>query len=129
DAIVLWRAWILYRNHRGIQVVLVTFFLGSLVGIILDIVDDITGLFEISDKVNDYTERILYAALPLAMNFFATSLIAYKAWSVGSSLLLLLDLTPATTYFQNQVEKVLALLVESGLIYMAFWVNYFVAGI
>ncbi|THU82200.1 hypothetical protein K435DRAFT_844477 [Dendrothele bispora CBS 962.96] len=124
DAIVLWRAWILYRNHCVIQTVLVTLFIGSLVAIILDIVDDIMGLLKISDKVNDDTSIILYAALPLVMNFFATSLIAYKAWSYRVNIKHNLAKTRRS---KSQAEKVLALLVESGLIYMAFWIVFVVS--
>ncbi|THV00166.1 hypothetical protein K435DRAFT_466453 [Dendrothele bispora CBS 962.96] len=60
------------------------------------------------------------------MNFFATSLIAYKAWSYRVDIKRNLAKTRRS---KSQVEKVLALLVESGLIYMAFWVSYFVARI
>ncbi|THU82198.1 hypothetical protein K435DRAFT_460859 [Dendrothele bispora CBS 962.96] len=126
DAIVLWRAWILYRNHWVIQTVLVTLFIGSLVGIILDYVADIISLFGISveEKVDAETEAILYSALPLVMNFFATSLIAYKAWSYRVNIKHNLAETKRS---KNQVEKVLALLVESGLIYMAFWIVFAVS--
>ncbi|KAK7458105.1 hypothetical protein VKT23_010012 [Stygiomarasmius scandens] len=66
----------------------------------------------------------IFGCLPLVTNLLATSAIGYKAWFHRQRIKqnLLLSSSP------DQVQKILLLLIESGLIYSFFWAGYVVDG-
>ncbi|THH14167.1 hypothetical protein EW146_g6131, partial [Bondarzewia mesenterica] len=123
DSIVIWRAWVLYDRKRKVMMVPIvpliiatatTFLVAGLQSRILstkvedpgDIYNILAGWFQIATY-----------GLELTTNLAATSLIAYKAWKHRK--LIKSALGPRKT---TKVEKVLALLTESGILYCFLWV-------
>ncbi|KAI0311323.1 hypothetical protein OF83DRAFT_770099 [Amylostereum chailletii] len=116
DSIVLWRAWILWNENRFIQVLSVALLLTTF-GLS---VADISSAFPVfSGSVFEGTPvGLAVLSMSLATNIWATALVAHKAWSHRREL---------RKYVQggsgrSQVEKVMALLVESGAIYCCIWI-------
>ncbi|KAE9401936.1 hypothetical protein BT96DRAFT_937529 [Gymnopus androsaceus JB14] len=111
DGIVVWRAWILFP-HDKLWRSLLTFLMIANIGInIADCIwDDIeVTLEESSSTILDW----LSSVMSLAVNIFATLLIAWKAWSHHRVL------AEASIHKRTRVENILLLLVESGAVYCA----------
>ncbi|KAK7447466.1 hypothetical protein VKT23_014176, partial [Stygiomarasmius scandens] len=92
-------------------------------------VDAGTGAARILRNFQDYgtREQTLLLTLPLFItNFTATSLIGYRAWchrkAVASNL-------SSSRNSMTRVQKILLLLVESGLVYCTLWIAYTVISI
>ncbi|THH16854.1 hypothetical protein EW146_g3859 [Bondarzewia mesenterica] len=84
DAIIIWRAWVLYPNNK---------------------------------KPVIATVGLLICATKLMANIMAVSLIGYKAWKYRQEIKNNLD-----NHKKTQIEKILALLVESGILYCFIWI-------
>ncbi|KAI0310516.1 hypothetical protein OF83DRAFT_1228509, partial [Amylostereum chailletii] len=115
--IVLWRAWILWSRNRVLQVISVASVLATLGLSLADISDACTtfdgSVFEGSP--------IGLAALTMSLvtNLWATTLIGYKAWMHRRLIRKHIQSGDGKT----QVEKVMTLLVESGVLYCCVWVR------
>ncbi|KAM5536531.1 hypothetical protein V8D89_009808 [Ganoderma adspersum] len=116
DAIVWWRACVIWRNKAVYWVgpVLVTCTLGLPQSSLL--VCPLTTGLALLEVYNPYLD--VFAILSLTTNVSATSLIAYKAWEHRRFV---------KKYFseagtKSQVLKTLALLVESGSVYCALMI-------
>ncbi|THU85843.1 hypothetical protein K435DRAFT_805570 [Dendrothele bispora CBS 962.96] len=105
DLIVVWRAWILYES-RIIKSFLSACVLLSLATSILNVVISVRDV-----QANSFSSLIF-------TNLIATILIGYKAWVYRHFIKSHLG----TFNTRTQVEQVLILLVESGLVYCAIWV-------
>ncbi|THU95037.1 hypothetical protein K435DRAFT_756123 [Dendrothele bispora CBS 962.96] len=113
DLIVVWRAWILYES-RIIKSFLSACVLLSLATSILNVVISVRDV-----QANGFTAiRFLLPASLIFTNLVATILIGYKAWVYRHFIKSHLG----TFNTRTQVEQVLILLVESGLVYCAIWV-------
>ncbi|RDX41689.1 hypothetical protein OH76DRAFT_1364096, partial [Lentinus brumalis] len=110
DAIVWWRAWVLWKDHR---LVLCTWVILLLATMNTSEVSTIGSLFGADGW------GIAAAMLSLLTNMVATLLIAYRAWE--HRVLIMSHLKGCST--RSQVERTLALLVESGVLYCALWVS------
>ncbi|KAF5362857.1 hypothetical protein D9758_007033 [Tetrapyrgos nigripes] len=126
DGIVVWRAWIMFPFHFLVRSVLAVCIAGSFVGTFVYL--GMTAARYHRD-INDEGDRvdILIMAIPLLVtNAIATGLIGYKAWihhqDIKGNLLLIGSSV-------SRVEKVLLLLVESGVIYCALWITYILIAI
>ncbi|ETW76290.1 hypothetical protein HETIRDRAFT_480361 [Heterobasidion irregulare TC 32-1] len=114
DAVVVWRAWVLWQDNRKLVLAPLVLLLGSLCILCVQI-----GLQTASDLTDSIPPNALNKvrtsswALSLATNTVATSLIGYKAWSHRRFLKANLSHGSRKT----KVEKVLAILVETGLFY------------
>ncbi|KAI0056961.1 hypothetical protein BV25DRAFT_1920599 [Artomyces pyxidatus] len=129
DAIVVWRALTLWSSDRRVFLILLIFMLGTIAAAGSDLGLSLNQLFDTHDVVNDESNakegrRALILAGPtIATNVCATSLIAYKAWKYRVSVKAHLNEDNAAT----KVEKILALLVESGVVYCVMWIFYILA--
>ncbi|KAI0056933.1 hypothetical protein BV25DRAFT_1920576 [Artomyces pyxidatus] len=129
DAIVVWRALVLWGSDFKIFAILAIFMLGTTAAAGTDVGLSLAQLFGTLDVVDDQSavkggERSLILVGPtLGTNVVATSLIAYKAWRhrafIRENLIGLSSVT--------KVQKILALLVESGIIYCIVWIFYLLA--
>ncbi|KAI0744345.1 hypothetical protein C8Q80DRAFT_1346053 [Daedaleopsis nitida] len=131
DAIVWWRAWVLWKGSRPVRalcciLVSATFITGVVAtthgckpsdfALALGWKDAVTlsaGSLYIGDQWG-----LASSILSLVTNMTATSLIAYKAWHHRRLLRQNLRMGSAGTW----AEKTLILLVESGTLYCVFWI-------
>ncbi|KAI0707437.1 hypothetical protein C8T65DRAFT_740370 [Cerioporus squamosus] len=137
DSIVWWRAWVLWPNSRVVR-------LGCIIMILLT---TSTGIMNTRDACSVHaqvlhsgsekfittqpeivgaTSGIIFSGdvwgmaaglCSLLTNTVATALIAYRAWEHRRIILSYLNSSSPRT----QVERTLALLVESGVFYCALW--------
>uniref|UniRef100_D8QCK8 rRNA adenine N(6)-methyltransferase n=1 Tax=Schizophyllum commune (strain H4-8 / FGSC 9210) TaxID=578458 RepID=D8QCK8_SCHCM len=118
DAIVVWRAWVLWPNSRLAKGALCVCLAGSLVGVIVECVWTVEDLVEGEPAI-----RTLMMTVPLlATNVVATALVGIQVWIYRRDIKGSFGPVTKTT----RVEKVLLLLVESGLVYCLIWVIYLV---
>ncbi|KAI0312905.1 hypothetical protein OF83DRAFT_1143802 [Amylostereum chailletii] len=116
DAIVLWRAWVLHSRGRVVLGVSVALLFATAA---LSIVDTRDACASLSLR-QLFTGNVYGAAaflLSWTTNVWATSLIAMKAWRYRRFIVRHLD--GGSTH--TRMENVMALLVESGLLYCLFW--------
>ncbi|KAJ3862633.1 hypothetical protein EV359DRAFT_83140 [Lentinula novae-zelandiae] len=120
DAIVIWRAWILYDDRLYLRILLTLCGLGSLIGVSLDSAFVLKQAF--SNGTGEATAltkiRVLMPVMLLITNFIATSIIAFKVWEYRRSIKINLGNQKRKT----SVEQVLILLLETGLVYCACWI-------
>ncbi|PIL28049.1 hypothetical protein GSI_09801 [Ganoderma sinense ZZ0214-1] len=118
DAIVCWRACVVWQKDRSVTALCGIFLFATLVmgGA------DATGSCVLADSDSLHVQGVLFGgehygsaayALSLATNLLATLLVACKAWQSRRRLGAYL----AAKIGGSQVEKLLALLVESGVVY------------
>ncbi|KAI0056952.1 hypothetical protein BV25DRAFT_1920589 [Artomyces pyxidatus] len=129
DAIVVWRALTLWGSNKQVFIILSIFMLGTTAAAGSDVGLSLAQLFNTHNIAENQSpsklgERSLILVGPtLGTNILATSLIAYKAWRHRAFIKAnLSEGSPATN-----VEKILALLVESGIIYCIVWIFYLLA--
>ncbi|KAL1739100.1 hypothetical protein HDZ31DRAFT_69295 [Schizophyllum fasciatum] len=130
DAVVVWRAWVLWPGSRMIRAILALSMLGTIVGSIAEVV-----LISISSKDTLTTStppdsvlwpRFLLSTLPIILtNIIATGITAAKVWEYRSNIKSTLPRKSAPV----RVTKILLVSVESGLIYATFWTVTFLVGV
>ncbi|THV00490.1 hypothetical protein K435DRAFT_657077 [Dendrothele bispora CBS 962.96] len=117
DAVVVWRAWILYPDTRRRQEdLLPDEGIANIVVVVLK-------QQMILKNFQDYgtREQTLLLTVPLFVtNLVATSLIGYRAWEHRKAVITNLSSSKNSL---TRVQKILLLLVESGLVYCALWVS------
>ncbi|THV06362.1 hypothetical protein K435DRAFT_789505 [Dendrothele bispora CBS 962.96] len=129
DIVVVWRAWVLFPERLSARIALSMCLMGSF---------DITvGTFlyfglltkeELENLVGSRskTEAIALTVPFILTNFTATTLIGIKAWYHFRSIQRNLGSTNGSP---SKVLKILLLLIESGLLYIAFWIGDLVLGV
>ncbi|KAI0690131.1 hypothetical protein C8T65DRAFT_745924 [Cerioporus squamosus] len=127
DSVVWWRAWVLWPGSWAIRsVCIIMMLLTSIMGIM-----DTHDACDTSAARYYYHETLTFGTLfsndlwgvvtalsSLLTNIIATTFIAYRAWEHRRTIMSYLRRSSRRT----QVERTLALLVESGLLYCALWV-------
>ncbi|KAJ4468786.1 hypothetical protein J3R30DRAFT_3714248 [Lentinula aciculospora] len=118
--IVLWRAWILYDDRLYLRILLILCGVGSIVGVSLDSAFILKEAFSNgTGQANALMKiRVLMPAMLLITNCIATTIIAFKVWEYRRSIKINLGKQTRKT----GVERVLILLLESGLVYCACWI-------
>lgn len=115
DMIVVWRAWTLWNDNRKLMIVPMCLLASTLAVVITACGLRIRlayGDVEVIDVIGTRMQQTSWA-LSLATNMVATSLIAYKAWKHQKSIRSNLGSLKRPT----KIQKILALLVGSGLLY------------
>ncbi|KAF8151146.1 hypothetical protein K438DRAFT_434525 [Mycena galopus ATCC 62051] len=119
DAIVVWRAWILWQDSIRIKILLSLCICVSLVGITTDM--SFLGLYLCGN--NNFLPtgpRTLALILPLMFtNIVATILFGIKSWIYRVRIKEFLGVPKNR---RTNVERILVILTESGGIYCLFWV-------
>ncbi|TFK83154.1 hypothetical protein K466DRAFT_589968 [Polyporus arcularius HHB13444] len=138
DSIVWWRAWVLWPNSRVVRYVCVTMILLTMMtgaAVTSDACKVLQGWvywesmansgpspasvgFKRDTLLSEEFWGILAAVFSLLTNVVATTLIAYRVWQHRRVIKLYLKGSSR----RSQVERTLALLVESGLLYCVLWV-------
>ncbi|KAI4519691.1 hypothetical protein K525DRAFT_271498 [Schizophyllum commune Loenen D] len=119
DAVVVWRAYILWSDSLVAKGILLSFLTGTLGSTLAQLI----YLYMPSSPLVDYhiaVQSDVKLAFLLATNVVATVLIGIKFWYYRR------DIKGALGLFtrRSQVEKVLVLLLESGITYCAIWIAY-----
>ncbi|TFK87851.1 hypothetical protein K466DRAFT_586036 [Polyporus arcularius HHB13444] len=116
DAIVWWRAWVLWPGDSLVRCMCVVMILATMV---LGAMDTATTCgAQVPGWVLINPSRV--ALFSLLTNAVATTLIAYRAWKHRRLIMSYLKARGSSP--RTQVERTLALLVESGVLFCAFWV-------
>lgn len=121
DMIVVWRAWTLWNDNRKLMIVPMSLLASTLAVVITACGLRIRlayGDVEVIDVIGARMQQTSWA-LSLATNMVATSLIAYKAWKHQKSIRSNLGSLKRPT----KIQKILALLVGSGLLYCILWIT------
>ncbi|EIM91597.1 uncharacterized protein STEHIDRAFT_108117 [Stereum hirsutum FP-91666 SS1] len=121
DAVVVWRCWLLWGKKRWILMVPVVLFIATFAGAIAFVAFDVKALAfsstykEQEKTIKDYLARddLIIWCLTLSTNIWATLMISFKAWKHRKCLSTMLRQGSKKT----QLEKLMALLVESGAFY------------
>ncbi|CAK5271307.1 unnamed protein product [Mycena citricolor] len=130
DAVVIWRAWVLYHGRWWIVGMPCLMLLLSLGFNITDIVCLTHAGFSTNTSIAGVGDICPHAelmswAFSLGTNFICTVLIATKAWTHRRSTRNLHSTASSGNRPRRTLstDKVLALLVESGFIYCLFWLT------
>ncbi|ETW84156.1 hypothetical protein HETIRDRAFT_415863 [Heterobasidion irregulare TC 32-1] len=148
DAIVVWRAWVLWRNSPKVMTVPIVLWTCSVgpksrpkfhdntevtFNLSLIIVASVLfGVFQIiSISVPTHRMGIMTGysqlaswAFELATNIVATSLIGYKTWTYRR----FIRQNIIGKNRKTSIQKILAILVESGILYCFVWIALIVCG-
>ncbi|KAL1759614.1 hypothetical protein FB107DRAFT_270920 [Schizophyllum commune] len=115
DAIVVWRAWALFKDEARVQWGLISCLAVSYVGTTVDIVLLVLVYMLVLEDVPEYS---LIMTIPLLLtNVIATAAIGYKTWGYKKMVGDLLRQAKRMT----ATELTMLLLVESGAIYCIIW--------
>ncbi|KAF5320386.1 hypothetical protein D9758_019061 [Tetrapyrgos nigripes] len=121
DGIVVWRAWVLFPGNRFAKGVLTMAMIISCAGAGVDAgINIIQALQPDLPLDNDRRQGLIYVLPLLGTNIIATGFIGYKAWSHHQDIRKNLSHCGNTV---SQVQKILVLLVESGILYCVLWVG------
>ncbi|KAK0209265.1 hypothetical protein DFS33DRAFT_1380755 [Desarmillaria ectypa] len=121
DGIVIWRAWVLWGRKWWViftSGTLLTVTLAAAIGIIRAFTMAPPGI-TVFDNPTLSTWAITFISSTLTTNLWATSLVAYRAWSHNK---FIQSVTGETlmTRFRRQ-NGILAILIESGVFYSCTW--------
>ncbi|KAF5353818.1 hypothetical protein D9758_010570 [Tetrapyrgos nigripes] len=127
DGIVVWRAWVLFPRNLTVRIVLVLCMIGSTVGILVDagrgavrVLGDPAA--QGAGQAPGAPVEGLIMSVPLFVtNAIATVLIGYKAHIHRQDMKKNLDSSSSSVI---KVQKVLLLLVESGVAYCILWICF-----
>ncbi|KAK7008203.1 hypothetical protein R3P38DRAFT_3023886 [Favolaschia claudopus] len=121
DAIVVWRAWVLWQDSLGVKVLLSLCLCGTFVGLTVNMTFGTLWLYG-NERFNPSGPRSLILVLPLMFtNIVSTTLIGIRAWSYRKHIKQVLSL-PRNR--KTNVERILIILTESGAIYCLFWIPF-----
>ncbi|KAK7457751.1 hypothetical protein VKT23_010090 [Stygiomarasmius scandens] len=122
DAVVIWRAWVLV--NRKCHIVLGILTLGSAVATVL------LGVCNTNDVaiLNTSIVGLIASLLLLLTNVTATMMITHKFWLSHQASRYPVPLSSSmkpdiNAKSQNQAEKILLVLIESGFFYLVMWVS------
>ncbi|THU83203.1 hypothetical protein K435DRAFT_971657 [Dendrothele bispora CBS 962.96] len=124
DAVVVWRAWVIWERRHALILFPVICLLAALGFAITDIIClhasslPTASTIPIGARICVWAEPISWA-LSLLTNIVSTSLIAIKAWLFRQAIKQLLGSTPP----RSRAHRIMILLVESGFIYCFFWIG------
>ncbi|KAH9980389.1 hypothetical protein BGW80DRAFT_1442314, partial [Lactifluus volemus] len=120
DAIVLWRAWLLWDRRAVLFILPFLFLVCTVVATILDVILATDGFITHSmRKLNTGTAfGLVLLGLSIGTNLWATSFMFIRAWQHRRFLRSVFDKENA----KSKAEKTLAFLIESGMIYICILV-------
>ncbi|CAK5263926.1 unnamed protein product [Mycena citricolor] len=118
DIIVVWRAWVIWRNHRIIHAVLAFCLVATGATSLTLMVFNFRTQFD-GVRYPRLTQNFLGTLGLLFTNFLSTALISYKLWYYRRNVKQYLNRSDKE---HTTVESVLILLMETGGLYCAFWI-------
>ncbi|ETW82270.1 hypothetical protein HETIRDRAFT_168785 [Heterobasidion irregulare TC 32-1] len=118
NIIIVWRAQTLWKTHYIMVFLKGTFIITTVILILNSITSSIGDeRLQSWEFFSGVWIQIAQWGLELILNLVATILIAYKAWEYRQSIKAYLIKNKKT-----QIEIMLALLVESGIVYCGLWI-------
>ncbi|KAI5899196.1 uncharacterized protein SCHCODRAFT_02523364 [Schizophyllum commune H4-8] len=120
DALVVYRAWVLWPNNRTARGVLLLCMFCSFVGTVIECVWRTYPVFDFPRKVS---VPGLMGILLFITNLTATTLIGIRFWIYRKDVRAWIAPLRST---RTRVETILMLLLESGVIYCALWAFFLV---
>ncbi|THU99986.1 hypothetical protein K435DRAFT_935939 [Dendrothele bispora CBS 962.96] len=123
DIIVVWRAWVLFPRYTIVKVVLSVCLVGSFAGAFLDGGIAARGFLNNIDYQGNNTDIIILTVPLLFTNLVATVLIGYKTWCHRRDI----QNNLGNAGSSSRVQKILLLLMESGVLYLTIWFGYALA--
>ncbi|KAG6840131.1 hypothetical protein C0991_008647 [Blastosporella zonata] len=114
DAVVIWRAWVLFTDQRWIMILPISMVLGTTATSLVYVSSAVSG--SLSGQINS---RLFGSSIILstATNVVTTLMITYKLWCHRKCVVKNLGTSP-----RSPAQKVLDILVESGFVYCALQV-------
>ncbi|KAH9973227.1 hypothetical protein BGW80DRAFT_1459134 [Lactifluus volemus] len=125
DIICAWRAVILWNRDKRVIAILLLFILGNIIAAGSALVVDLSPFF--NPRIhNEKPQRhaLILVGTTFGINLLCTGLIGWKAWEHRVTIKQHLGECNVST----RVEKILAILIESGLVYCCLWIVYLIAG-
>lgn len=122
DMVCAWRAIVLWRYDRRVVIILSACIAGTFAAGIYDLrlaLRNNPGP-QGGDGIEEGKVAAIVVGPMLGTNILSTSLIAWKAWEYRRTVSAHLRKGSAS----DRAEKVLALLIESGLVYCLIWIFY-----
>ncbi|KAI0319950.1 hypothetical protein OF83DRAFT_1169743 [Amylostereum chailletii] len=126
DAVVIWRAWVLWGRNKIVLTSCAVLFMSAIAIAVLVIYQEATSEPGLSEGfLSEFGETVAAVSLflSLAINLWATALIAYKAWRYRRSISAHLQRGNR----KGVVETLLTLLLESGAIYSCFQISWVIS--
>ncbi|KAL1686846.1 hypothetical protein GGG16DRAFT_128443 [Schizophyllum commune] len=120
DLVIVWRAWVLWPDSRVARVVLVFCFVTSIAGVGVEVIPTLTSATSY-DSDGPRTPTIAMATPLIATNLISTGLIGARVWYYWRHISKSLG-----TENKSRIQGVLLLLLESGLVYLGFWLAIYV---
>ncbi|THU85099.1 hypothetical protein K435DRAFT_970853 [Dendrothele bispora CBS 962.96] len=121
DAIVVWRAWVLFPRSRKVKVILALCMVISTAGTYLEAAFITSRAVGLKDFKLAQRKIFLMPICVLLTNVTATFLIGYKACCHHMTIKRNLDKTDRSV---DQIRKILVFLAESGVVYCVLWIIY-----
>ncbi|KAI0269772.1 hypothetical protein BC834DRAFT_967514 [Gloeopeniophorella convolvens] len=131
DAIVVWRAWVLWERRYDLFIPPILFLTGTIVTSVISAAlyfksakSASSSRWQEAVQGDTTVRRLAYTiyGLIILTNLWATGLICIRAWQHRRFLQSVMGKSTPRT----RAEKALAFLVESGVIYLCIWVTYIV---
>ncbi|KAF5346140.1 hypothetical protein D9758_009981 [Tetrapyrgos nigripes] len=119
DAIVVWRAWVLYSQNMTVRASLAFCMIGSFVATIIDVVISIREVPRTHEEREGLGTLGFFLPL-LATNLVATSLVAYRVWQHRAWWSELASATRISG--ASMSEKILVIILESGILFIFYWI-------
>ncbi|KAI0321208.1 hypothetical protein OF83DRAFT_371039 [Amylostereum chailletii] len=126
DAIIIWRTWLIWERRSFVLIIAAPLLLATAVTSIANVVLLPNDAFLLPTIIQSFAGSwtgFAALALTLVTNLWTTMLVAYRAWQHRRDVRDVLRQSGR----RSAVEKVLALLVESGCIYCAVWILHMIA--
>jgi len=122
DLIVIWRGWVLFQDQQWVLIGPAILWLGAFGTHLAYLILILTPSGYEAFSMGGSTNMILRAALSLSLatNAVTTLLIAYKLWAHRKLIVKNLGLSSRV----SPAQRILILLVESGIIYCGFQATY-----
>lgn len=122
DVVCAWRAMVLWKFDRRVVVILSICVLGTFAACIYDVklALSVQPGTHGEERLPEGKLAVIIVAPMLGTNVLSTSLIAWKAWEIRR----VLGTQLRKGSRSERVEKILALLIESGFVYCLLWSVY-----
>ncbi|KAL1759407.1 hypothetical protein FB107DRAFT_204911 [Schizophyllum commune] len=115
DAIVVWRAWVMWQESRVVKVILSLCMVGSVVGVVAHLIWYAVAYLDSEAP----TLSLLMVTIPLLLtNLVATILVGLQVWYYRRNV----KSIASPWRKRTRIGKILVLLLESGFVYCLLWI-------
>ncbi|KAJ7594867.1 hypothetical protein C8J56DRAFT_1044589 [Mycena floridula] len=118
DIVVVWRTWVIWPSFK-VHVLLAICMLGTIGAVVGNGTKAALDLVRNTPASNSYS--LVMTLPPLITNLVATSLMGLKLWEYRRNV-------TASIRTEKSIEKLLLILVESGIVFCLIWLLILLAG-